>query len=201
VTFKQATYEVLRRAGRPLDKWEIWREIRRLRLKSSSGGTPEDSLAAQVYLDIQENGSASLFQLCGPGMFGTHSGNDPHSADRDDSLRPEPQSRFPRWVEGPYPTKDRGKIVRRWKPGVYVFSRSADKADYVGRADNDLSQRIMSSCRGYQTFWFAYASSPRDAYLRECALWHGLSPTDNRNHPGVPAGSFWRCPVSGCEWN
>jgi len=88
-------------------------------------------------------------------------------------------------------------------PGVYFLSRNGKRADYVGRSDDDLRARLITSAKedtGYTHFWFEYASSPRDAYWLECQYYHQYTPSDNSVHPAVPVGTFWRCPVGGCPW-
>jgi len=94
--------------------------------------------------------------------------------------------------------------VSRASPGVYILSRDGRTAAYVGRSDTDVGSRIKQSARegyGYSYFWFEYASSPRDAYLKECEYYHKYNPLDNTNHPAVPFGTNWRCPIIGCPWS
>ncbi len=102
-------------------------------------------------------------------------------------------------LNGPF-VLDRGTIslmVAR-NPGVYVLTRDGKRANYVGRSDGDVQGRLAQHIgSGYSHFWFAYASSPMDAFLKECWLWHQYSPTDNSIHPDRPNGSGWRCPVCG----
>lgn len=88
--------------------------------------------------------------------------------------------------------------------GIYLFSRNGYTVDYVGRSDNDINARIKSSAKegyGYKYFWFDYATSPMDAYKKECFYYHKYNPPDNSIHPAVPSGTNWRCPVDGCEWS
>jgi hypothetical protein len=72
----------------------------------------------------------------------------------------------------------------------------------TGRSDADLGQRLVSSASqgDYSYFWFDYATSERDCYLKECKLYHRYNPPDNTVHPAVPPGTSWRCPENGCEW-
>lgn len=87
--------------------------------------------------------------------------------------------------------------------GVYLFSRDGNYIAYVGRSDSDINARIKSSSKegdGYRYFWFEYATSPMDAYKKECLYYHKYNPPDNSIHPAVPPGANWRCPVEGCEW-
>lgn len=105
---------------------------------------------------------------------------------------------------GPYPINDVDFYVRRRSPGVYIFSRDERTAAYVGRSDIDVCSRIKqytSEGYGYTHFWFEYASSPRDAYLKECKYYHEYNPPDNTNHPAAPVGTNWKCPIIGCPWS
>jgi len=107
-------------------------------------------------------------------------------------------------LEGPYDLNNIDYIMTKKLPGVYILSRDGRYAHYVGRSDNDLANRIKSSAKegiGYKYFFVEYASSPRDAYLKECEYYHKYNPPDNTNHPAVPEGTNWRCPVIWCEWS
>ena len=103
-------------------------------------------------------------------------------------------------LAGPYSIRTTGAQLEAI-PGVYVLSRDGKTAAYVGRSDADLRSRMLQSAAGaYRHFWFEYASSPRDAYLKECEYYHRYGPPDNINHPAVPPGANWRCPIRGCPW-
>jgi len=106
-------------------------------------------------------------------------------------------------VNGPYPVSQISDKIDPETIGVYMLSRGGRTVHYVGRSDSDLQKetRYSSSLSDYSHFWFEYASSPMQAYKRECVLYHYHDPVDNTNHPAVPSGTNWRCPVNGCEWN
>lgn len=107
-------------------------------------------------------------------------------------------------MEGPYLISQIDSFVTKKSPGTYILSRDGQIAHYIGRSDIDLASRINSSIRegrGYKYFWFEYASSPMRAYYLECEWWHKYNPPDNINHPAVPPGASWRCPVPGCPWS
>jgi hypothetical protein len=101
-------------------------------------------------------------------------------------------------LNGPY-TLDNQTIastVTRTSPGVYVLaSAGSNQAKRVGRSDTDVRARLRSYVGQYARFWFAYASSPKDAFHKECYLWHDLKPSHNVIHPDRPNGSAWKCPV------
>jgi hypothetical protein len=102
---------------------------------------------------------------------------------------------------GPYPVALVDNIITKVSPGVYILSRDGKTAHYVGRSDSDLCVRIKQSTKegsGYLFLWYEYASSPRAAYRLECLWFHKYAPSDNTNHPAVPEGQNWRCPVQGC---
>lgn len=107
-------------------------------------------------------------------------------------------------MKGPFSVTDIGYYVEQDSMGVYIFSRDGKTAIYVGRSDNDLRGRMLSSSNeghGYKYFWFKYVTSPMRAYQLECEWYHKYEPRDNTIHPAVPQGAFWRCPVSRCEWS
>jgi hypothetical protein len=89
------------------------------------------------------------------------------------------------------------------KPGTYLLFRKGRPA-YAGRSDTDVDRRAAASIRQgeYDTNYRVYpASSPRQAYLQECRLFHRHNLRDNMIHPKVPTGANWRCPVKGCDWS
>ena len=106
-------------------------------------------------------------------------------------------------MEGPFPFRQVSTYSLDARPGVYILSRDGRTAHYVGRSDTDIGARINSSAAEgrYSHFWYEYASSPRDAFLKECTYYHQYNPPDNLNHPAVPSGANWRCPVQGCRWS
>lgn len=107
-------------------------------------------------------------------------------------------------MNGPFEINDVSLHVEQSSIGVYILSRDAQTAHYVGRSDSDLRSRIPQSTGegyGYKYFWFECASSAMRAYHMECRLYHRhIRTIDNKNHPAVPVGTNWRCPVQGCEW-
>ena len=88
-------------------------------------------------------------------------------------------------------------------PLVYVFTRNGHVA-YVGRGDKNGWGRMRASHRAgkYDRKIKLYsATSARQNYLRECRLFHRHDPCDNKIHPRVPDGTYWRCPVNSCRWS
>lgn len=65
---------------------------------------------------------------------------------------------------------------------------------YVGRSDSDVNAQLHVYVGTYKRFKFVYCSSPRDAFEKECGLFHDFDPYDNGIHPLRPPGSNWTCP-------
>ena len=98
---------------------------------------------------------------------------------------------------------DKYEIIARSPFGVYILSKNGKHPHYVGRSDNDLKSRILRSVeeRSCKYFWAKEATSPRNAYLMECKYYHKYEEIIvNEIHPDVPDGTYWRCPIEGCEW-
>lgn len=110
-------------------------------------------------------------------------------------------------MRGPYDLDFVTDYVEVGSIGVYMLGAFGRTGLYVGRSDTDLLSRIESSAKQgwrpqrYLYFWFEYTTSPMRAYKRECELWHKWMPPDNKNHPAVPPGTNWRCPVRGCPYS
>ncbi len=104
---------------------------------------------------------------------------------------------------GPLPlTEERiDRHLQANSPGVYALGH-ADAGTFVirrvGRADEDLRSALKPHVGGsYKHFRFAYALSPRDAFEKECHLYHTLAGLDNPIHPTAPKDTDLKCP--GCR--
>lgn len=105
-----------------------------------------------------------------------------------------------RGFRGPVPFEMISEVIAPGKIGVYVLSNSGTGVYYVGRSDGDLRRSLGDWYWLYRKFWFRYETTIRNAFLRECRLYHKYDPPDNDIHPTLPSGRDWRCPVRGCEW-
>lgn len=71
---------------------------------------------------------------------------------------------------------------------------------YVGRADLDVRERLLQHINeDYESFKFSYATSPKDAFEKECKNYHDFNgdegKLDNKIHPDRPSNSKnWKCP-------
>lgn len=68
---------------------------------------------------------------------------------------------------------------------------------YIGRSDIDLRNRLMQHALNYRAHFFEFMiqSSPENAYIVECSLYHALG-NNIRNiiHPDKPNGIEILCP-------
>ena len=89
-------------------------------------------------------------------------------------------------------------VVRPGTPGVFALGygqgRDVFYVNYIGRSDNDVRTRLLDFIGSDSLFKFREIGSAKDAFLRECELFHAFSPPGNRLHPSRPALSGWRCP-------
>lgn len=115
---------------------------------------------------------------------------------------------------GPYSRDEIDKHVKKGRSiGAYVLGRINPKTGgfrvrYVGRSDdNDKGLRgRLHSHDGTKPecthFKFGYLDTQRAAYEKECRIYHDFNePPLNKNHPDVPDGVTYGCPVKGCEYS
>jgi hypothetical protein len=91
------------------------------------------------------------------------------------------------------------------KPVVFALDKSVEytsKISYVERADYVLNKQLKNWIGKHLFFKFDYATSARDAFEKECDLWHDLGgeqgKIENKDHPMCPAGYNWKCPRKEC---
>ena len=94
-------------------------------------------------------------------------------------------------------TKNIDVHIPRTAPGVYTLDIQDGpyKICYVGRSDDDLNGCLKDWVNSkYSYFQFDYATSPMNAFQKECEIYHDHNPRDNTYHPDRPAGTNWKCP-------
>jgi hypothetical protein len=91
-------------------------------------------------------------------------------------------------------------VVTSTSPGIFLLGRSSKNEAFriscVGRADEDLKVTLKKYVTLYPEFQFEYCSSAKDAFEKECGLYHAFKPSANKAHPVRPKGLSLRCP--GC---
>jgi len=110
-------------------------------------------------------------------------------------------------MKGPFPLTDNevDRHVTRKSPGNYGLGDTREEGifivQYVGRSDDDVNTRLHDwTGTRYSKFKFSYASSPKEAFEKECRNYHdfgGTDQLDNKMHPDRPVGTNWKCPVCG----
>jgi hypothetical protein len=82
--------------------------------------------------------------------------------------------------------------------GVYALGRTDGNTFYIGyvaRLDDDVAGWLKQHVAlPDPQFKFAYATSAKDAFEKECKLYHDFGRNRNPNHPARPVGSGWKCP-------
>lgn len=103
-------------------------------------------------------------------------------------------------MQGSYPLNNTeiDRVITRTSPGNYALGYSKDGSfyvQYVGRADSDVNARLKQHIgENYARFMYSYATSPKDAFEKECRNYHDFSPRNNTYHPDRPANQGWKCP-------
>jgi hypothetical protein len=98
--------------------------------------------------------------------------------------------------------------------GNYAFGyineiNDAFVVKYVGRSDSDLKKEIKQQmkthrAKGCTHFKYSIAKSVKEAFEKECKNYHDFGESEclyNDIHPAKPAGTEYKCPVEGCEYN
>jgi len=94
------------------------------------------------------------------------------------------------------------EMISQKSAGVYVLDRIREGGfhiNYVGRSDDDVNERLKKWFGSkYKWFRFDYASSPKNAFEKECIIYHDNGgpegKLDNEQHPDRPANANWQCP-------
>ena len=84
--------------------------------------------------------------------------------------------------------------------GVFQLGRGEGNIVFVGRADDDLRQRLLDNLdKGYTHFQWTQLPWVKETFEMHCRLYHhagGRQRLDNADHPYPPEGKLWRCTVS-----
>lgn len=102
-------------------------------------------------------------------------------------------------LHGPFQLTETGidAHVQTGTPGVYALGyqrKTLFIVSYVARDDADVKSALRSHLAGpYRQFKLVYAVSARDAFLKECELYHDYTGLDNTRHPVPPRGTDLQC--------
>lgn len=95
------------------------------------------------------------------------------------------------------------RIIKLKAAGNFALGKLNDSgefvAEYVGWSGSDIKSEIVAMLNsGYTAFEYSYALTPKDAFERDCRIFHDLGGDiilDNKEHPARPERVKWRCPL------
>jgi hypothetical protein len=90
-------------------------------------------------------------------------------------------------------------MVEDGRIGNYVAGNMNSKGvfvpKYTGRSDNCVKERVEELIGKYSHFKFAYASYAKQAFEKECTIYHDFEKQlDNEIHPDRPNETTHSCP-------
>lgn len=103
-------------------------------------------------------------------------------------------------LSGPFPLSFDAieDTVEGGRPGVFALGAKDFSGRFaimsIGRSDTDVKERLRGCIGAGTHFKFDYFTSEREAFERECELFHDIQPPGNFIHPGRPSGTTLRCP-------
>jgi hypothetical protein len=102
-------------------------------------------------------------------------------------------------LRGSFPLTNQGidSEIKRISAGAYALGHVNENIfyiTYIGRSDDDVGDRLKDHVGSYKRFKYEYYGSSKQAFDKECNIYHDFSPADNKVHPARPKGSNWKCP-------
>ena len=83
-------------------------------------------------------------------------------------------------------------------PGAYALGFTDNlgrfSITYVGSAGDDLKSKLREHIGTALQFKFRHFADERQAFEKECEMFHQFMPTGNFLHPSRPQGTDWTCP-------
>ena len=90
------------------------------------------------------------------------------------------------------------KVLPKARTGIftlgYLDREGRFRVQSVGRDDYDLRARLCELIGSSILFKFEVLPTAREAFERECELFHNLRPPSTVIHPSRPRGTDWHCP-------
>ena len=68
----------------------------------------------------------------------------------------------------------------------------------VSHVDGDLGKELRKFIGEYSGFRFKFFRSTRNAYDKECQIYHNFKPVENVEHPIKPKNTKFSCPIADC---
>ena len=69
----------------------------------------------------------------------------------------------------------------------------------VSHVDGDLGKELRNHIGKFSGFRFKFFRSTRNAYDKECQIYHHFKPVENITHPIKPRHTKFVCPVADCN--
>ncbi len=110
------------------------------------------------------------------------------------------------YMSGPFKfdSKTIEEKVQEGKIGNYALGTAnhdgtMKNVAYIGRSDNNLKAELLARLKTHKhpNFKVSYASSPKEAYTKECQNYHDFDPPQNNIHPYAPVNSNLKCHICG----
>lgn len=90
------------------------------------------------------------------------------------------------------------RVLPKSRTGIYALGYvdpdGRFRVQSVGRDDYDVRARLSELIGSSMMFKFAVLGDAREAFEKECALFHELRPPSTIIHPVRPRGTNWQCP-------
>lgn len=88
--------------------------------------------------------------------------------------------------------------VKERSPGVYALGHQdfngRFRITHIGRSDKELSQTLRDMIGTSSLFKFLPLATSKEAFEKECELFHKFKPPGSSLHPVRPPGTNWSCP-------
>ena len=83
-------------------------------------------------------------------------------------------------------------------PGAYALgfidNLGRFSITFVGSSGEDLKSTLKERIGTASQFKFRHFAQPRQAFEKECEMFHQFMPVGNFLHPARPPGADWTCP-------
>jgi hypothetical protein len=98
------------------------------------------------------------------------------------------------------------QLITKISSGAYALGKIKDNGtfiiNYVGRSDDNLAVRLATHEKidDYTHLKYGYCSSIKEAFEKECNLYHDFGENkllDNKVHPAKPNNTTYKCPRCG----